>query len=135
METPAMEQVSRWLAAKPKFLSMYVCVAGVMLWSDVSSACCGFLTGRFVEESPSHEEEVTVAEDEIPDGWMSSVDDTTGKTFYYNEETGESRWERPNLKVEVVDDVSKDEASVVIGSDADVQEQETGEEAAKEAEE
>jgi hypothetical protein len=23
MKTPAMEQVSRWLAAKPKFLSMY----------------------------------------------------------------------------------------------------------------
>ena len=27
MKTPAMEQVSRWLAAnKPKFLSMYVCM-------------------------------------------------------------------------------------------------------------
>ena len=86
-----------------------------------------------VEESPSHEE--GIAEDELPAGWMSSVDETTGKTFYYNEETGESSWERPNVKVEVVDDVSKDEASVVIGSYADVQERETGEEPAKEVEE
>jgi len=30
-KTPAMEQVSRWLAAKPKFLSMYVCMVMMLL--------------------------------------------------------------------------------------------------------
>ncbi|KAL7493711.1 hypothetical protein ACHAWT_002568 [Skeletonema menzelii] len=49
------------------------------------------------EEEPSNVEETTAPEEQLPTGWASSIDETTGKTFYYNEETGESTWEKPSI--------------------------------------
>merc|ERR1740121_2065039 len=34
-------------------------------------------------------------EEPLPDGWRSAVDPASGKTFYYNEASGVSKWERP----------------------------------------
>eukprot|EP00804_Cyclotella_cryptica_P019129 CCRYP_020877-RB/>CCRYP_020877-RB protein AED:0.03 eAED:0.03 QI:259/1/1/1/0.8/0.66/6/654/2801 len=34
-------------------------------------------------------------QEELPVGWAKAVDPTTLKTYFYNEETGESSWERP----------------------------------------
>ena len=34
-------------------------------------------------------------EEVLPDGWEEVLDEDSGSTFYYNEGTGESRWERP----------------------------------------
>eukprot|EP00297_Palpitomonas_bilix_P004000 CAMPEP_0113912798 /NCGR_PEP_ID=MMETSP0780_2-20120614/29149_1 /TAXON_ID=652834 /ORGANISM="Palpitomonas bilix" /LENGTH=741 /DNA_ID=CAMNT_0000909841 /DNA_START=89 /DNA_END=2314 /DNA_ORIENTATION=+ /assembly_acc=CAM_ASM_000599 len=41
---------------------------------------------------------VEVIEDDdtvLPLGWSSGVDEATGNTYYYHEETGKSQWERP----------------------------------------
>jgi len=34
---------------------------------------------------------------EMPTGWVEAVDSNNGQTYYYNEETGESSWERPSV--------------------------------------
>eukprot|EP00984_Skeletonema_dohrnii_P015033 scaffold6430_cov135-Skeletonema_dohrnii-CCMP3373.AAC.6 len=53
---------------------------------------------EFVEESTTAEEIVPLSEEELPAGWLSSIDETTSKIFYYNEETGESTWDKPSIK-------------------------------------
>eukprot|EP00985_Skeletonema_marinoi_P011820 scaffold5613_cov210-Skeletonema_marinoi.AAC.1 len=53
---------------------------------------------EFVEESTTAEEIVPLPEEELPAGWLSSIDETTSKIFYYNEETGESTWDKPSIK-------------------------------------
>ena len=45
------------------------------------------------QEEPSAEE--ADAEDPLPEGWVSYVDEESGATAYYNESTGENVWERP----------------------------------------
>ncbi len=45
MKTPAMEQVSRWLAAKPKFLSMYVWVNVTTRARETTNDDVGWLGG------------------------------------------------------------------------------------------
>lgn len=37
-----------------------------------------------------------MSEDGLPDGWQQKVSRSTGKVYYYNEVTRESRWERPD---------------------------------------
>lgn len=36
-----------------------------------------------------------MSDDNLPDGWQQRVSKTTGKTYYYNTESGESQWTRP----------------------------------------
>lgn len=36
-----------------------------------------------------------MSEDDLPPGWRQRVSRSTGKTYYYNETTNESRWQRP----------------------------------------
>ena len=31
----------------------------------------------------------------LPYGWISGVDQQSGQTYYYNEQTGQSQWEPP----------------------------------------
>ena len=31
----------------------------------------------------------------LPAGWISGIDQTSGQTYYYNEQTGQSQWEPP----------------------------------------
>lgn len=38
---------------------------------------------------------------ELPEGWLESTDPSTGKTYFYNEVTGQSAWERPVDEVSV----------------------------------
>ncbi|KAL7431539.1 hypothetical protein ACHAXM_002719 [Skeletonema potamos] len=72
-----------------------------------------------LENSRSSEEPVGVEdtcalsspEEDLPAGWVSSIDETTGKTFYYNEETGVSTWERPSIE-EANDALPEDELPV-----------------------
>eukprot|EP00966_Prymnesium_polylepis_P090629 2098616-Prymnesium_polylepis.1 len=33
----------------------------------------------------------------LPPGWSDQVDVASGRTYFYNEYTGESRWDRPTL--------------------------------------
>ena len=34
----------------------------------------------------------------LRDGWTSHVDEATGATYFYNEETGQSQWETPQAE-------------------------------------
>merc|ERR1719327_1475023 len=34
----------------------------------------------------------------LPAGWVSGVDQATGQTYYYNEQTGQSQWEAPSAQ-------------------------------------
>ena len=34
--------------------------------------------------------------DNLPDGWVKKVSNSTGKTYYYNMNTNESQWEPPS---------------------------------------
>ena len=33
--------------------------------------------------------------DGLPDGWVEVPDEASGAVYFYNNETGESRWDRP----------------------------------------
>ena len=35
------------------------------------------------------------AQGNLPPGWVSGVDQASGQTYYYNEQTGQSQWEPP----------------------------------------
>jgi len=36
---------------------------------------------------------------QLPPGWVSAVDPSSGQTYYYNEESGQSQWESPEAEV------------------------------------
>jgi hypothetical protein len=39
---------------------------------------------------------------QLATGWVTGVDDTSGQTYYYNEQTGASQWEPPLVASQVV---------------------------------
>jgi len=43
----------------------------------------------------------------LPEGWSAATDDTSGLTYYYNEQTRECTWERP-LTAAVLDETTDD---------------------------
>ena len=54
------------------------------------------------EEEHTEEEEVVeesttnnLSFESLPWGWIEAVDPTSGKTYYYNEESDATSWERP----------------------------------------
>jgi hypothetical protein len=51
--------------------------------------------------TPVAETLVAAASPELPAGWVSRVDETTGATYYYNNETKETSWVVPDVTVTV----------------------------------
>ena len=62
------------------------------------------------DEQPQGEDDVADGE-EIGDGWIAYKDDED-RTYYYNAESGETQWEKPDI-------ASKTEAATAGGSEAD----------------
>ncbi len=52
----------------------------------------------FVDAATTDEEVLPPKSEDLPPGWASSTDTASGETFYYNEETGESSWEKPLIE-------------------------------------
>ena len=38
---------------------------------------------------------------QLPPGWITGVDPSSGQEYYYNEQTGQSSWEPPQLPLQV----------------------------------
>ena len=43
--------------------------------------------------------ELVEAAPKLPTGWLSAIDEASGKIYYYNDEIGETSWEPPKTKV------------------------------------
>ncbi len=48
----------------------------------------------------------------LPAGWIEAIDDDTGLTYYYNEESNETSWDRPIANVNISMKVTSDDAAV-----------------------
>lgn len=49
-------------------------------------------------ERPEEEEEEVVADGtDVGNGWVAYKDENAGQVYYYNAETGETQWDRPNV--------------------------------------
>ncbi|KAL7553127.1 hypothetical protein ACHAWF_016380, partial [Thalassiosira exigua] len=57
------------------------------------------------EDPASSSAQVGEGHDALPDGWVEASDSSSGKTYFYNEITGESCWERPEQQVDKVGSV------------------------------
>jgi len=64
------------------------------------------------EQSASVHSSANLSFESLPSGWIEASDPTTGKVYYYNEESGASSWDKPLLKEE------KEEEDVVVESHA-----------------
>ena len=56
---------------------------------------------RDQDDSPQEtllEEDVTDDAQNLPDGWEELIDESTGNMYYFNEETGETSWEKPDSR-------------------------------------
>ena len=54
--------------------------------------------GRVKSMAPKHTRPKTMpkyAQDTLPEGWEAAVDESSGDTYYYHEETGVTQWEAP----------------------------------------
>lgn len=75
---------------------------------DIGDDNDGITQSPSLEEQPQDEDEVADGE-EIGDGWIAYKDDE-GRTYYYNSESGETQWDKPEV-------LSKDEEAVGIKED------------------
>jgi len=76
------------------------------------------------DDNEEKEEDVDEVPDELPDGWVESEDPISGQTYYYHNESGETRWERPTAEETEIDLAMDEDANkkrtdeVVDGSDS-----------------
>eukprot|EP00804_Cyclotella_cryptica_P001489 CCRYP_003714-RD/>CCRYP_003714-RD protein AED:0.34 eAED:0.34 QI:140/0.66/0.85/1/0.66/0.42/7/1908/789 len=52
-----------------------------------------------------------LVEDDLPPGWVASVDPATGDEYFYNEETGETTWDKPLSSHERTDEELEDSST------------------------
>jgi WW domain len=62
---------------------------------DVSSVAISSLAPVAAVSTPSSTSVRPSNPDELPENWIAVLDDASGSTYYYNQVTGESTWERP----------------------------------------
>ena len=64
-------------------------------------------------------EDLNKSEVKLPSGWLSAIDEASGKIYYYNDELGETSWEPPmkNVANEVTDANSKRPTSATSSSE------------------
>jgi hypothetical protein len=51
-----------------------------------------------VTQSDTKERNFSISHDDLPKGWSEAVDESTGKTYFWHEETNKTSWVHPNSK-------------------------------------
>merc|ERR1712238_312100 len=79
--------------------------------NDVGLVDDTFEDAKNESEEDEHKNNHSQSINNLPNGWVELIDPTSGKTYYFNEETNESSWDMPLV------DQQQDESLAISSSD------------------